>query len=254
VDLALEPAPVHSGRWRSERRQDLRHVAGRRARPRPRAAFNCIHRDRHHHHPFAAACAEVCSLRWRPEPTASGTGARVARARGVYVEQGREARNRGTVRSAGNALGHCLDAVAEALKPRSLSLLRIAHAALLQVEVRVSSMAWWRSLSAGRLRRRLGARSPVAGELDDIATSLPSRTRPARRGSRSMCAPTVARRRRRGSRRRRQASTDHARPPGTDRSGNSHPSSGDVSLPSGEAVPLSRPRTRCGSARLRDWR
>jgi hypothetical protein len=42
--------------------------------------------------------------------------------------------------------------------------------------------------------------------------------------------------------------------PGTDRSGNSRPSRGDVSLPSGEAVTLSRPRTRCGSARLRDWR
>jgi hypothetical protein len=72
-------------------------------------------------------------------------------------------------------------------------------------------MACWRSLSAGRLWRRLGARPPVAGELGDIATSLPSRTRLVRRGSRSVCAPTVARRRRRGSRRRRQASTDHAR-------------------------------------------
>ena len=45
-----------------------------------------------------------------------------------YVEQGREARYRGTRAQRGNALGHCLDALAEALKPRALSLLR-AHAA-----------------------------------------------------------------------------------------------------------------------------
>jgi hypothetical protein len=118
VDLALEPAPVQSGCWRSERRQDLRHVAGRRARPRPRAAFNCIHPHRHHHHPFAAACAEVRALRWRLEPTASGIGGRVARARGVYVEQGpRSALPRNALRSEGNAFGHCFDAVAEALMP-----------------------------------------------------------------------------------------------------------------------------------------
>jgi hypothetical protein len=86
VHLALEPAPVDIGRWRPEPRQNRRHLAARVARPRRHAALDRILRHRHHHHPFAAACAQACSLRWPPQPTASGTHACCARS-WRYVDQ-----------------------------------------------------------------------------------------------------------------------------------------------------------------------
>jgi hypothetical protein len=79
VHLALEPTPIHIGRWRPEPSQNLRHLAARKARPGRRAALGLIHRHRHNHHPFAAACAYDGSLRWPPEPTVSSKRARCAR-------------------------------------------------------------------------------------------------------------------------------------------------------------------------------
>jgi hypothetical protein len=79
VHLALKPTPIHIGRWRPEPSQNLRHLAARKARPGRRAALGLIHRHRHNHHPFAAACAHGGSLRWPPEPTVSSKRTRCAR-------------------------------------------------------------------------------------------------------------------------------------------------------------------------------
>jgi hypothetical protein len=78
VHLALKPTPIDIVRWRPEPRQNLRHLAARKARPRRRAALGLIHRHRHNHHPFAAACAYGGSLRRPPEATVSGKRARCA--------------------------------------------------------------------------------------------------------------------------------------------------------------------------------
>jgi len=59
VHLALKPNPIYIGRWRPEPRQDLRHLAARKARPGRRAALDLIHRHRHNHHP-----SPPCAL-WR---------------------------------------------------------------------------------------------------------------------------------------------------------------------------------------------
>jgi hypothetical protein len=56
VHLALKPNPIHIVGWRPEPRQDLRHLAARKARPGRRAALDLIHRHRHNHHSFAAVC------------------------------------------------------------------------------------------------------------------------------------------------------------------------------------------------------
>lgn len=79
VHLALKPTPIHIGRWRPEPSQNLRHLAARKARPGRRAALGLIHRHRHNHHPFAAACAHGGSLHWPPEPTVSSKRTRCAR-------------------------------------------------------------------------------------------------------------------------------------------------------------------------------
>jgi hypothetical protein len=62
VHLTLKPTPIHIGRWRPEPSQNLRHLAARKTRPERRAALGLIHRHRHDHHPFAAACAYDGSL------------------------------------------------------------------------------------------------------------------------------------------------------------------------------------------------
>lgn len=95
-------ADAHSHRTLATRTApNLRHLAGRKARPRRRAALDLIHRHRHHHHPFAAACAHGCSLRWPPEPTASGTRARRASSWRYVDQRPRSALPRRNVRSAG---------------------------------------------------------------------------------------------------------------------------------------------------------
>jgi hypothetical protein len=78
VHLALKPTPIHIGGWRPEPSQNLRHLAARKARPGRRAALGLIHRHRHNHHLFAAACYGG-SLRWPTEATVSSKRARCAR-------------------------------------------------------------------------------------------------------------------------------------------------------------------------------